>query len=368
MTKRHVLQLITSLERGGAERMLVDLLVALDRTRFDVTVATLLATRGALAREVEELGVTLTNLGLRHSRDIRSLVRAYSFPWTRFDVVHAHLPGAGMIARGARLLRRVPLVYTEQNVPSGYSRRGRLANAATLRFCDEFVAVSEQVLRAWTPWTGRTPSQVIYSGISCPLEQIDGAINRQGIRAELGIASDQIVIGNVANLYARKGQRWLLEAFAPLTRNYDVILLIVGGGPLREDLESEALRLGIANRVRLLGVRHDVPRLLGALDVFVLSSLAEGMPLALLEAMGHALPCIVTRVGGNPEAVRHGVTGLVVEPADALGLRHALVQVVDSADQRTRFGTAGHDRIHELFTADRMARAYQEIYDRLMRD
>ena len=160
----------------------------------------------------------------------------------------------------------------------------------------------------------------------------------------------------------------LLEAFAALiVGRADVDLLMVGDGPLRADLEQQAATLGILDRVRFMGVRHDIPAILGIGDVFALTSVSEAASLTLLEAMASSLPVVVTDVGGNPEIVRAGIEGLLVPRGDASAAAAALGRLFDDPALALKLGAAGRARVVDRYQLDRTIGSYLFLYQRLRR-
>jgi glycosyltransferase involved in cell wall biosynthesis len=364
-----VLLLITELDRGGAERVVVDLAASIDRTRFDVTVATLWP-GGDLANEILARGTAVVSLGSGRSRDPRlvmSLGRMLAHG--RFDVVHSHLALAGLVARVAlQAHRSIADVYTEHNVPSTYTRAARVLSCLSLDLPQEVVAVSAEVQRSWAKLRFRRSrgSVLVRNGVFVPEEPRNEDARRR-VRAALGLRDETPVVVTVANLYPRKGQRLLLEAFAGVASHEPPHLIIVGEGPLRGQLEAIATDLGIFGRTMFLGTRRDVPEILHAADVFALPSVAEGLPLALLEAMARGVPCIATRVGGIPEVIVDGESGYLVSAGNVAELRARLAQLLDSPALQLRVGRAGRERTLAHFQVSGMTRAYERIYEQALR-
>ena len=168
----------------------------------------------------------------------------------------------------------------------------------------------------------------------------------------------------VGRFSEQKGHRYLLAAIPDvLARHPATYFLWAGEGDLEADLRAEARRLGLEGQVRFLGRRDDVPHLLAAADPFVLPSLFEGLPLAVLEAMAARLPVVGTRVCGTSEAVQDGVTGRLVPPEDAAALTAAIVQVLDAPDLAARWGAAGRARVAHEFNAARMVGEVVAVYE-----
>jgi glycosyltransferase involved in cell wall biosynthesis len=186
---------------------------------------------------------------------------------------------------------------------------------------------------------------------------------RARVRAELGILDGEQVVTVVGSLYPVKGHRYLLEA-APqvLARCPSTVFLFAGRGDCEVELRAQARGLGIADRVRFLGLRDDVPALLAIADVFVQPSLSEGLSIAILEAMAAAKPIVTTRVGGNPELVADSETGLLVEPANASALAAAVTRILTDGRQARRLGDNGRERVRARFSTANMVTDYEAIY------
>jgi glycosyltransferase involved in cell wall biosynthesis len=171
---------------------------------------------------------------------------------------------------------------------------------------------------------------------------------------------------NVARFHPVKDHVTLLKAFQQVAATFaDVDLLLVGDGPLRDNLEGFVRELQLENRVRFLGVRQDIPAILCASKVFVLTSLSEGAPLTLLEAMAVSLPVVVTAVGGMPEIVREGVDGLLAPRQDVAMIAADLDRILRDPKIAATMGVAGARRVRECYTIDRTVQRYYKLYSRL---
>jgi glycosyltransferase involved in cell wall biosynthesis len=183
----------------------------------------------------------------------------------------------------------------------------------------------------------------------------------------MGLELDPLYIGTVGNLRPVKNQILLLQAAHQVCATHpQVRVIIIGDGPLREQLACTAEALGIQKQVRFLGARADIPELLNALDIFVLPSLSEGLPMSVLEAMACGLPVVATRVGGLPEVVVHEHTGLLVASQDAQQLAAALNRLVQQEDTRLSLGRQGRTRVMKHFSVQRMVSTYESLYHSLL--
>lgn len=363
-----VLWLAKGLGRGGAEQLLATGAAHLDRTRFEVEVAYVLPHKDALVEQLQSSGVPVHCLGgpARHPAPwvlrLRRLLRD-----GRFDVVHTHMP---VPAVAARLLagRRTALVHTEHNVWQRYRRPTRWANALTYRRNAAVVGVSEAVVDSISAWARpRAPStvEVLLHGVDHEALS-HGAAARARAREALGLATDDLVVGSVGNLTVKKDQRTLLAAFAVLRRQHSrARLVLVGTGPLEGELRDEITRLGLGDAVMMTGMRDDVLTLLPGLDVFCLSSRHEGLPIALLEAMGSGVPAVCTDVGGIGQALRPELDGLLVPPGDPAALAASLDRLLADPDLRARLGTSAAER-SRAFDIAVATRRIEGVYDEVL--
>ena len=225
------------------------------------------------------------------------------------------------------------------------------------------VAVSEDLKQFVLDRTGIPADrvQVIYNGVDEAPEADPAGIAQY--RRDLGLSDDELVVGVVGNLYPVKGQTYLLDAVPQVLQTCPkTTFLLIGRGELEVPLKTKVKTLGIEEKVRFLGLRHDVPKLLAIMDVFAMPSLSEGLSIALLEAMAAGKPVVVTHVGGNPELVVHNETGLLVPPKDAAALASALRTCLEDKELATRFGRNGRKRLEQSFGLSPMVNHYQQLY------
>jgi len=285
------------------------------------------------------------------------------------DVVHTHtLAAANVLGRVSARLAAVPVIshlHIENNFRPATRLLIRSFDNATARLCARLVAVSEDTRRSYErqgyPGGGRI--EVVYNGV-----ELDGGKPAADVRSELGIPPGVPLVGEVARLCDVKGQRELIEAIASVP---EARLVLVGvdlerGGAFQAELEREAERLGVRDRVAFAGRRDDAAELLGQLDVVALPSSTEGLPVVLLEAMARRRAVVATPVGGTPELVADGETGLLVPPRDPRALAEAIRRLLADPELRGRMGEAGHRRVAERFSAEEMCRRVLELYDEVV--
>ncbi len=301
--------------------------------------------------------IPVHNLKVLNQHDLRSLP-AYRrlMRSERFDIVHTHFSrdylvpalASRMEGRGANIITR--------HMPHCWPHIRRWMYG--FKLYERIIGVSQAVSNAMVQG-GIPPNRVItvYNGV----EQMNTTAI-PNLREELNIPLQSVLIGIVSRVNHQKGQRFLLEALPFVEEN--AILLIVGDGPDIPLLQRMAKKKNLQQRVRFLGWRKDSDSILEALDVVTQPSLwEEACSLAILEAMPHARPLVVTNSGGNAELVEHGISGLVVEKNDVPALANALNQLIRSPELRRQMGQAGLQRYKNQFTVQHMARKVERVYN-----
>jgi len=340
------------LDMGGQEKLLVELAKHVDRLRCSLHFISL-GGRGRLAGDIEDLGWPVTALsvprGLRPDLVIRL---AHEFRCQRSDVVHTHDNRSLFYAAPAARLTRVPgVVHTCHGRDVRATPRQEAMARHLSRLVDRYVCVSQEV-KAQCREQGITGSRVctVLNGIDIDRFPYNGP------------SPDGPVV-TVARLSPEKDVANLIRATAIAAREEDNLRVeVAGGGSCLEDLKGLAAELDVAERVTFLGEVRDIPALLGRARIFVLPSLSEGIPLTVLEAMARGLPVVATRVGGLPEVVIDGETGLLVPAADPPALAEAVLALWRDPDAAGRMGNAGRRRAEERFDVRRMVSQYEALY------
>ncbi|HLQ84668.1 MAG TPA: TIGR03088 family PEP-CTERM/XrtA system glycosyltransferase [Salinisphaeraceae bacterium] len=372
VSKPLIVHILNQMDVGGMETVALNLIErSSDRYRHAVVC---MQDRGSLAARAEALGASVLALGKKPGKDLR----AYGRLWRllrrlRADIVHTYNIGAIDAAPWARLAGVRHIIHAEHGRdaadPQGSSRKYRRLRRLLAPAISIFVAVSEDLASWLVQEVGIADNkvQLIRNGID--LERYHPEAEAEPPWPAQFAPAGSIVVGSVGRLNAVKAFADLLQAFArvqfsdtgPAPR-----LVIVGSGPEQAALEQLVHELGIAERVWLAGERDDVPQLLQAMDVYVCSSIAEGMALTLLEAMASGLPVIATQVGGNPELVLAQETGLLVPASDAGALADAIETLVADPELRREQGQAGRQRAQACFSMAAMTAGYCALYDQLL--
>lgn len=363
-----VTHVVLSLDVGGLERIVVDLIRAGPALGQVVSVACL-ERAGTLADEAERLGARVLvagkSPGLRPSgaARMRSVLREL-----RPDVLHTHQIGALLYAGPASWsLGRPPILHTEHGKHYHARRRTRMIGRLAGRFAAHFLAVSADIAAEVADHriVPRRKLGVVPNGIDVDRFGGDDRPGTAALRARFAIPADAPVVGTVGRLCEVKRQDRLIRAF----RNLEGIdpephLLLVGDGPLRASLAGLARELGVADRVHFAGYQSHPELFLSIMSVFALTSQSEGMPLSIIEAWAAGLPVVATRVGGVPEMIEEGRTGLMVEPDDEVGLAARIATLIGDRDRARSLAHAGRAIARERFSLQAMAGAYDRLYRR----
>jgi glycosyltransferase involved in cell wall biosynthesis len=360
-----VLWLVKGLGRGGAEMLLYQAARLHDRDAFECQVGYLLGSRGWLADDLRAEGVPVHLFESERHGDLRWALKLRRFLTKHpVDVVHVHSP---LVAAVARLVVRSmphdvrPQTISTEHLPwSGHRLPTRLLNGLTFGLDAAHLAVSDAVLES-IPERKRHSVQVLVHGV--PVDQIRSAVRwRDQMRAELGIEDDEVLICTVANLTPQKGYPDLLAAArAVLDAGHRVRFAIAGRGTLDSDIREMRDRLGLGDRLIMLGAIDDVPRFIAGGDLFLLASHWEGLPLVLMEAMAIGLPIVATRVGGIPELVRDGLDGMLVPHARPDLLAEAIGEMVRDPGRRNAMSHAASEGAYR-FDNRPAVRAIEALY------
>ena len=355
--------LIKGLGIGGAERLITEAAAYWDRDRFEYRVAYLLPWKDQLVAELESKNVPVVMLGSKRGAGPDALVRLRRYVRNSgTDLVHAHLPSAGIIAR---LASPVPVVYTEHNLVGSYRLPTRLLNRLTYARNARLMAVSGAVAESIAGYPGR-PSLVIPNGVNvaCTPEAAAAA------RAELGLGPTDGLVVHVGNIRPYKGHATLIGAARWLGENRPGTTVVsIGGEKFPGDLErvrALATEQGADRVIRFLGRREDALSFLAAADVVVNPSDVEGLPVVLLEALALKRPVVATSVGGVPALIQHERTGLLVAAGDPEALAVAMDRLLSDRDLAARLAATGNAEVERNHGLEQMVRAIEGVYSEVL--
>ncbi|HML20749.1 MAG TPA: glycosyltransferase family 4 protein [Aggregatilinea sp.] len=372
MARTKVLYLVNEFADGSSNNLVLTLINGMDHDRFEFFVGGLKAMGGPLEERFRQAGADVVNfnmaqgrLGLKLIGQIARTIDAHDI-----DILHTHVMRPDILGGiAARRSRCHPVVIsTKHNMAYVRGQTGwRVRNMVywpAMRASNHVVTVTELLRQQAIQKLHLRPDRIttIYNGIdTARFYQPDA---RDATRAGLGIGPDAFVMTYTGRLIGGKGIEDLLRATARLAPDHPhARALIVGEGELDAPLKQLVAELGITDQVVFSGFRRDIPAVLAASDVFVLPSFSEGLPLSLLEAMAANKPVVASRVGGIPEVVTDGETGLLIEPGDVPGLAAALASLMDDPDRSSRIGAQGRQHVQDHFSVAQMVGQYQALYE-----
>jgi glycosyltransferase involved in cell wall biosynthesis len=376
-SKSKLLTVLTRMDVGGVPDHVIALLSHL-AGRYELW----LVCREAIpqhAARLAQIGVRVEFIDLARVpnplRDVRALMQLVRFiRRERFDILHLHMSKGAMLGGIAGRIARVPVVvHTAQGFGWLALRNPLLRGLFWLYDKTLFATTLDRLFVVCEYQRNKLVADgmieadhttTVYNGIDPDAVRRDA---QTGVtRAELGVPDDAILVVTVARLVWFKAVHTLIDAVHQLRDNAKLYCVIVGDGNLRPQLERQIATLGLQDRVRLIGWRSDAARLIELADVFALSSVAEGMPLAIMMAMALGKPVVANAVDGVPELVAEGETGLLVAPRDATAFAAALRRTLEDPALRRRFGAAGRLRVDAHFTQRGMAEATDVLYRELL--
>lgn len=368
--KIKVLHVLHGLPRGGLENGVVNLLNRLPAQEFEHAVCCL-DLRGEMAQRIET-AVEIFELHRKpHDYQLPFRLAALVRNW-RPDIIHCRNWNTWLDSCAAHLIdrRRAKLVWSFHGFADGdnFPLRRRVISNMLARVTDYLFAVCKDSAQRYAK-VARVPAQrfdVIYNGVDCDKFTPPADVTR--LREELGLNTQEIIVTTVASLTPVKDHAKLLRAIAlahRLSPDVSTRFLFIGEGALRVSLQSEIQNLGLEGKVNLLGNSDRVADYLAASDVFILPSRLEGMSNAIMEAMATGLPVIANNVGGNPELVKSGSTGILCEQNNDQDMANAILQLAKDKTLREKMGMAARQRAEEVFSIASMMKAYENYYKRV---
>lgn len=362
---------IDHLKVGGAQRHLVEVLRRLDRQRFAPQVWTLRG-EGELIQEAEQLAIPVRSFGLgSRLQDLHTVAllrrTAQTLRREHVQIVHTYLSFANIVGTLAAAFARVPVLLVSKRSLDSYHRKFEAwSHWAINRFADKVVANADAVKDFVVKTEGCPAGKIVVipNGVN---DEFVTHSSRDQERAAFGFKPDERVIGTLGRLAWKKGQEYFLEAAATILQTDPrVSFALVGDGPLRSQLEEKTRKLGIAPRVKFLGQRLDSQAMISLFDIFVLPSVIEGMPNALLEAMALEKPVVVTEAGGNAEVVHHEESGLVVPIRNAEAMAQAILRLLKDNVLAQRLAAAARQSVHQHFSFRHTLQAMQTLYEEML--
>ena len=360
----HIMQVTFGMAIGGMERVIMELCRYVDPSKYRLSICCI-SKRGPLADRMEAEGVQVVfcQNQSKFGKYFRGFELGRVFREQRVDLLHTHHMPAFIDSTVGSLLARIPiLINTDHCKQYPIELRWQVLEKGCSLVADSIVAVSEHTRDELIQYQRIAPAklQVIRNGIDVTFTRPDPP---EEIRRELGLAPDDIVIGTAARLEPQKGLDLLIDSVPLLVKVLPKVrVVIVGGGSLEAELRQRADALGLGNRVIITGYRTDAVDVMRTFDCFVQTSIFEGMPMALLEAMALEKPIVASAVGGVPEVVEDGVTGTLLHDRAPEHLARAILDLLVDPAVGRRVGAAGRARYEQHFTARALVSQYERLY------
>lgn len=357
---------------GGAEALRLTMLKYINREKYDVKLCCLVY-RGEIANDIEKLGfkVDMLNASDRGGGSLFTIAKLYWYLIrNKTDILQTVFFNVNLMGRIAAILAGVPRIIVEEH--SYYERYNprlgfimRRINRYLSKYTYKIIACADIVAKRISAEEGIPLDKFKVIPNTVDPERMMPGKDKNGIRREFGIKEGEVVIGYIASFAQRKGHIFLLHALQKVLTEFSRIkVLMVGIGPLKEEIENIATENGLSDYILFPGLRRDIPEILSLLDIYVQPSLAEAFSISITEAMSMGVPCIVTDVGGNGEIIgNNNEAGILVPPADSEALKDAIIKLIKDTPLRKSIGRAAYVRISTVFSPQRYINSLEELYD-----
>ncbi|NBU82462.1 MAG: glycosyltransferase [Flavobacteriaceae bacterium] len=366
MSKIKILHIIKSLGRGGAEMLLPETFKSHNKEQFEFHYLYFLPWKNQLVDAIEKAGGKVTcipannniQLLLQYPKIIRYCKEH------QIQLIHAHLPWAGFVSRLVHLKTRIPLFYTEHNLQERYHFITKLLNKLSFNWQTLGIGVSEDVTQSIQKnISPAIPVTTILNGVNTTTFQRNSTLDRAGIKEDYGIPNDALVIGTVAVFrFQKRLDLWLEIMAEAIKQNPKIYGIIIGAGPLEPILKEKYAALGLEGKVFFAGLQTNVKPYYEAMDVFMMSSSFEGLPIALLEAMSMGCAIVSTDAGGIKEVLRPDKDGFVVSVDDWKSLSKSIVALAEDKKKIHHFQSQARKRVVDSFSIEVMVTALEKLY------
>lgn len=368
MRRIHVLFVVNGFSIGGGEIKLLELIREITEKyseRFKCSVCSV-GIDGPLRSQFEALGLrteVFLKSGPYDVSQIFKLIRLIREE--RIEIVQTTLFYADVLGTYAARMAGIRHIISWEAVTQPYSLKHLYAYRLASKWFTMSVSVSQAIERQVIEHRNVPPKKTCTIHYGVDVERFSTE-KEDGLKRELGIKNNKILIGTVARLTEQKGHRYLIAAIPNILKAYpNVEFVLIGDGPLREELSSLVLSLNINSSVHFLGFRDNIPQLLRNLDLFVLPSLYEGLPNVVLEAMASGLPVVATAVDGTPEAIVHGKTGFLVPSCQPDALSDAICTMLNDREKMNLMGRAGRHHVETRFSLNNQVNQFVQLYNSL---
>jgi glycosyltransferase involved in cell wall biosynthesis len=375
----NILQLISSTGFFGAENVVLQLSEELYKTDYKPYIGIIgnaFNSHFEFAKALEKncLKTIVFDCGIKF--DIRTILQIRHFlKENEIRIIHTHGYKATFYGLLASMGLETKKIATCHNWLSNNKKMKfyEYLDKLFLRKFDKVIAVSD-ILKNEILMSGITRDKVIVinNGVDVDRFQaisnkLQAASRKLQVKKALGIGEDERVVGTVGRLSEEKGHIYLLQAFEMVTKEFpNIKLLLVGDGALKDKLQAASYKLHLENKVIFTGARNDIPELLNAMDIFVLPSLVEAMPMALLEAMASIRPIIATNVGSVAKLIKHNETGILIAPGDPVAIKNSIIALLRNSKNAFALAEKSFENVRDNFSSKNMVNKYISLYEKLM--
>lgn len=364
-SKVKILHVTFNMGIGGTEQVIRQIVENSDAERFQHEILCIDGTIGALGQELQARGLYIESTQRKAGTDLKlaGFIRRY-IKRREINVLHCHQYTPYFYGVLGSLFTKSKVIFTEHGrfYPDRHSTKRRLINPLLALASTHLTAISQSTADALSKYEylRKDKIKVIYNGI----QDLDGQVqSREVLLDELKLPADYRYIGTISRLEPIKNQAMMINAFYIVKQEFaDLKIVLIGDGAKMQDLKKLAISLGIEKDVIFTGFLDNPQCYIGLFEIFLLSSFSEGTSMTLLEAMSMSRPCVVTDVGGNPEIVVHGKTGLIAPSDDVDVFSRSIIQLLLDEEKMDEFGKSGRQRFLKYFSVTRMIEKYQSLY------
>ncbi|MDT0644593.1 glycosyltransferase [Zunongwangia sp. F363] len=360
-----VLHIIKSLGRGGAEVLLPETLALHDQNKFEFHYVYFLPWKDQMVDIIKEQGGKVTCIPANNNLElIRKVGEVVEYcDKEKIDILHCHLPWSGFLGRRVFSKTKIPVVYTEHNIQERYHWATKFVNKYTFNFQSMALGVSNDVTKSIKENIDPAiPVETLLNGVNTANFKRDTAKGKS-LKHHLGIPEESYVIGNIAVFREQKNLLDWVRAFHRINKNYPSIYgILVGAGPKEKEIKDLVDELKLSEKIFFPGLQEDTIPYFSAMDIFMLSSAFEGLPIALLEAMSMKCAVVSTKAGGVVEAVRHNKEGLLCEPGDWEMLAENVQNLIQHPEKRVKIQEFARERVLQNFSLLEMVRSLEQRY------
>ena len=366
MNKTHIMHITYDMRIGGTEMVIKNIIEGCDSEQFDMSILCIESPLGPFAEELQNNGIEFHEFNRQPGFDtnlikqIRQIIKN-----NKVNIIHCHQYTPWVYGVIAAAFTNTKVIFTEHGrfYPDSSTWKRKLINPILNLCTDQVTAISKATKQALIEFENipEKSIDVIYNGIA---QLKYNAEKAQTLRETLNIADDYIILGTVARFDPIKNHTMMLRAFAQvLEAQPKCMLLIVGDGEERNNIEQCIEQLNIQENVILAGYQSKPAEHISLMDIFLLSSLSEGTSMTLLEAMSIGKPCVVTNAGGNPEIIEDNITGFVTDNGEKAHFANAIIRVLDNQELISVMCNNAYARYVGNFSASNMVKKYQRIYE-----